>query len=87
MCMALALAMQTAVTEQIHLQHRVLVMTYLLFLSIGVYTKNRNFRLFMSSKLGKKNPLTVSDQNQHHLDKAADYDEQLFYDSLVANVQ
>ena len=53
----------------------------------GVYTKNRNFRLFMSSKLGKKSPLTVSDQNQYMPDKGGNSEEQLFCDSLVANVQ
>ncbi|GAB1609968.1 hypothetical protein Ahia01_001282700, partial [Argonauta hians] len=32
---------------------------------LGVYTKNRNFRLFLSSKLGRSNPLRVSDHCQY----------------------
>lgn len=30
------------------------------FVDSGVYTKNRNFRLFLSSKLGKARPLMIS---------------------------
>lgn len=30
------------------------------FVDTGVYTKNRNFRLFLSSKLGKARPLMIS---------------------------
>ena len=30
----------------------------------GVYTKNRNFRLFLSSKLRKKVPLVIAKENQ-----------------------
>ena len=41
----------------------------------------------MSSKLSKRNPLTLSDKNQYRTDKGADSEEQTFYDSLVANVQ
>ncbi|XP_029650693.1 DNA-directed primase/polymerase protein-like [Octopus sinensis] len=52
---------------------------------LGVYSKNRNFRLFLSSKLGKKNPFLVSDHNQYPTDQS---DQQsFFYDSLIANVQ
>lgn len=32
-----------------------------LFIDEGVYTKNRSFRLFMSSKLGKNTPLVISE--------------------------
>jgi hypothetical protein len=32
------------------------------FIDAGVYTKNRNFRLFLSSKLGKDRPLVISDK-------------------------
>ncbi len=32
------------------------------FIDSGVYTKNRNFRLFLSSKLGKNRPLIISSQ-------------------------
>ena len=41
----------------------------------------------MSSKLGKKNPLTVANQNQYRPDKGSNSEEQMFFDSLVANVQ
>lgn len=33
------------------------------FIDSGVYTKNRNFRLFLSSKLGKARPLMISDKS------------------------
>jgi len=32
--------------------------------AVGVYTKNRNFRLFLSSKLGKNNPLVLAEGNR-----------------------
>ncbi|XP_014789422.2 DNA-directed primase/polymerase protein isoform X1 [Octopus bimaculoides] len=52
---------------------------------LGVYSKNRNFRLFLSSKLRKKNPLLVSGHNQYPTDQS---DQQsVFFDSLIANVQ
>lgn len=66
---------------------------YLIFLKfdliVGVYTKNRNFRLFLSSKLGKKNPLIVSEQNEYCSPGNTQESklENIFYDSLVANVQ
>ncbi|XP_033761453.1 DNA-directed primase/polymerase protein-like [Pecten maximus] len=34
-----------------------------LFCDLGVYTKNRNFRLYLSCKLGKDNPLLLSFKN------------------------
>ncbi|XP_021365336.1 DNA-directed primase/polymerase protein-like [Mizuhopecten yessoensis] len=34
-----------------------------LFCDLGVYTKNRNFRLYLSCKLGKDNPLVLSPHN------------------------
>lgn len=33
------------------------------FIDSGVYTKNRNFRLFLSSKLGKDRPLMISSKS------------------------
>ena len=62
-----------------------------LFCDMGVYTKNRNFRLYLSKKLGKNNPLVLSSnntykphctENQHH--KA---EKQLFLDSLISNIR
>lgn len=32
-------------------------------LSLGVYTKNRNFRLYLSSKIGRNSPLVLSKKN------------------------
>ncbi|XP_069123432.1 DNA-directed primase/polymerase protein-like [Argopecten irradians] len=37
-----------------------------LFCDLGVYTKNRNFRLYLSCKLGKDNPLLLSSSNMYH---------------------
>ena len=53
----------------------------------GVYTKNRNFRLFMSSKLNKNNPLILSHRNQFKTVNGANSEENIFYESLVSNVQ
>jgi len=54
-----------------------------LFIDMGVYTKNRNFRIFQSSKIGKKSPLVLA--------KACKYpfasDKQLFLESLVCNTE
>ena len=33
------------------------------FIDLGVYTKNRNFRLYLSAKYGKSEILTVSDND------------------------
>ncbi|XP_053393469.1 DNA-directed primase/polymerase protein-like isoform X2 [Mercenaria mercenaria] len=59
------------------------------FCDTGVYTKNRNFRLFLASKLGKKNPLVVAAQNEFYSkgDSQQSKLENIFYDSLVANVE
>ncbi len=46
----------------------------------GVYTKNRNFRLFLSSKMNKKNPLVSAGEKECT-------DKELFLKSLVANVE
>ena len=35
------------------------------FCDLGVYSKNRNFRLFLSSKFEKKNPLVIAETNQY----------------------
>ncbi|XP_060083587.1 DNA-directed primase/polymerase protein-like [Ylistrum balloti] len=36
------------------------------FCDLGVYTKNRNFRLYLSRKLGKDNPLVLSSDNLYN---------------------
>ncbi|OQV26078.1 putative DNA-directed primase/polymerase protein [Hypsibius exemplaris] len=52
------------------------------FVDQGVYTKNRNFRLFQSSKLGKTNPLllTADCPLQEKTDR------EVFFLSLICNV-
>ncbi|ESP03872.1 hypothetical protein LOTGIDRAFT_230191 [Lottia gigantea] len=52
------------------------------FVDTGVYTKNRNFRLYLSSKLGKNNPLVLSDDNQF----LSNTQEDVFLASLISNV-
>ncbi|KAK3763490.1 hypothetical protein RRG08_012223 [Elysia crispata] len=59
------------------------------FCDLGVYTKNRNFRLYLSSKLKKNNPLKVALQNQHFPTKQsckseAFFDQDVFMASLVS---
>jgi hypothetical protein len=69
------------------------------FLDLGVYTKNRNFRLFLSSKRGKHRPLKWCPTSRFDPaqwiapvggdpagSRDADEDQRLFYASLVANV-
>lgn len=60
-----------------------------LFCDEGVYTKNRNFRLLHSTKLGKNTPLVVAPENQYipALKNGVSKDEQLFLDSLVTTVE
>ncbi|XP_064601582.1 DNA-directed primase/polymerase protein-like [Liolophura sinensis] len=58
----------------------------ILFCDTGVYTKNRNFRLFLSSKLKKNNPLVVSPDNTYGKSEQLTQ-EQLFMDCLISNVQ
>ncbi|CAN8003793.1 unnamed protein product [Ixodes hexagonus] len=55
-----------------------------LFIDEGVYTRNRNFRLFQCTKLRKNVPLVVSENDEYVRSLGADYDEQnIFLDSLV----
>ncbi|XP_035227110.1 DNA-directed primase/polymerase protein-like isoform X2 [Stegodyphus dumicola] len=52
----------------------------------GVYSKNRNFRMYLSTKYGKRAPLVLSAHNQYRPSvkvKLKDIDEIIFYDSLV----
>lgn len=60
----------------------------LLIFDIGVYTRNRNFRLYKSSKIGKLVALEVAEDNKFSL-KHLDISEenQYFLSSLVSNVR
>jgi len=64
------------------------------FLDTGVYTKNRNFRLFLSSKYGKQTRLGVSGhdlatvrmlENNHEV-KSFQVEREIFLNSLVTNM-
>ncbi|CAL8328794.1 unnamed protein product [Merluccius merluccius] len=59
-----------------------------LFVDLGVYTKNRNFRLYKSSKVGKNVALTVAEDNQFTPTplKSFSPEQSLFLASLVCNV-
>ncbi|XP_069833848.1 DNA-directed primase/polymerase protein isoform X2 [Dendropsophus ebraccatus] len=60
-----------------------------LFIDLGVYTKNRNFRLYKSSKLGKNVTFEVAEDNRF-AEKPSKYvskEEQLFLCSLISNVR
>ncbi|XP_062244460.1 DNA-directed primase/polymerase protein isoform X2 [Platichthys flesus] len=59
-----------------------------LFVDLGVYTKNRNFRLYKSSKLGKNAAFTVAENNQFtsQQKKGISSEESVFLASLVCNV-
>ncbi|GFG38177.1 hypothetical protein Cfor_04829 [Coptotermes formosanus] len=61
-----------------------------LFCDESVYTKNRHFRVYMSTKLNKNAPLIVSKENQYRREKICgnnySQDLQLFLDSLITYV-
>uniref|UniRef100_A0A4W4G4I7 DNA-directed primase/polymerase protein n=1 Tax=Electrophorus electricus TaxID=8005 RepID=A0A4W4G4I7_ELEEL len=59
-----------------------------LFVDLGVYTKNRNFRLYKSSKLGKNAAFTVAEDNAFvpKPDKHTTEEERIFLASLITNV-
>ncbi|XP_048094067.1 DNA-directed primase/polymerase protein isoform X1 [Alosa alosa] len=59
-----------------------------LFVDLGVYTKNRNFRLYKSSKLGKNAALVVAEDNQFipKPDRHLTMEENIFQASLISNV-
>ncbi|CAL8332424.1 unnamed protein product [Lota lota] len=59
-----------------------------LFVDLGVYTKNRNFRLYKSSKVGKNVALTVAEENLFSPRplKNLSPEQSLFLASLVCNV-
>ncbi|KAG7458644.1 hypothetical protein MATL_G00222740 [Megalops atlanticus] len=59
-----------------------------LFVDLGVYTKNRNFRLYKSSKVGKNAAFKVAEDNAFVAkpDKHVSAEESIFLASLVSNV-
>ncbi|XP_021164818.2 DNA-directed primase/polymerase protein [Fundulus heteroclitus] len=59
-----------------------------LFVDLGVYTRNRNFRLYKSSKVGKNAAFTVAEDNQFAAKpaKGASVEESVFLASLVCNI-
>uniref|UniRef100_A0A4W3J6N1 DNA-directed primase/polymerase protein n=1 Tax=Callorhinchus milii TaxID=7868 RepID=A0A4W3J6N1_CALMI len=59
------------------------------FVDLAVYTKNRNFRLYKSSKLGKNTSFEVAEDNQFipKPQKNISKEELIFLNSLVSNVR
>eukprot|EP01125_Pyxidicula_operculata_P000045 TRINITY_DN1005_c1_g3_i2.p1 TRINITY_DN1005_c1_g3~~TRINITY_DN1005_c1_g3_i2.p1 ORF type:complete len:530 (-),score=143.53 TRINITY_DN1005_c1_g3_i2:21-1610(-) len=53
-----------------------------LVIDMGVYSRNRNFRLFKSTKLGKNRPLVISKSNTFQYEDEKD----LFMCSIICNV-
>ncbi len=55
----------------------------------GVYTKNRNFRLYKSSKVGKNAAFTVAEDNMFipKPEKGISVEESVFLASLVCNLR
>ncbi|XP_015772124.1 PREDICTED: DNA-directed primase/polymerase protein-like [Acropora digitifera] len=67
--------------------------SFVTFCDEGVYTRNRNFRIFKSTKIGKNSHLVVSNQNmfkpslKDREGRFSKHQEYLFFlDSLVSNV-
>ncbi|KAM4051384.1 DNA-directed primase/polymerase protein isoform 1-T4 [Anomaloglossus baeobatrachus] len=60
-----------------------------LFIDLGVYTKNRNFRLYKSSKLGKNVTFEVAEDNKFVVKQSKHVleEEQIFLCSLISNVR
>uniref|UniRef100_A0A8D2CLZ7 DNA-directed primase/polymerase protein n=1 Tax=Sciurus vulgaris TaxID=55149 RepID=A0A8D2CLZ7_SCIVU len=60
-----------------------------LFVDLGVYTRNRNFRLYKSSKIGKCVTLEVAEDNKFFpkQSKSISEENQYFLSSLVSNVR
>ncbi|XP_069872502.1 DNA-directed primase/polymerase protein isoform X1 [Dipodomys merriami] len=60
-----------------------------LFVDLGVYTRNRNFRLYKSSKIGKCVALEVAEDNRFFpkQPKNVSTENQYFLSSLVSNVR
>ncbi|XP_004682561.1 PREDICTED: DNA-directed primase/polymerase protein [Condylura cristata] len=60
-----------------------------LFVDLGVYTRNRNFRLYKSSKIGKLATLEIAEDNRFIPKQSKNISEenQYFLSSLVSNVR
>ncbi|XP_066574283.1 DNA-directed primase/polymerase protein isoform X2 [Amia ocellicauda] len=60
-----------------------------LFIDLGVYTKNRNFRLYKSSKAGKNVAFTVAEDNRFvpKAHQRVSEEQQVFLSSIVSNVR
>ncbi|XP_008055415.1 DNA-directed primase/polymerase protein [Carlito syrichta] len=60
-----------------------------LFVDLGVYTRNRNFRLYKSSKIGKHVTLEIAEDNKFFPTQSKNISEeyQYFLSSLVSNVR
>ncbi|CAK6442561.1 unnamed protein product [Pipistrellus nathusii] len=60
-----------------------------LFVDLGVYTRNRNFRLYKSSKRGKPVVLEAAEDNRFSLteSESSSEEQQYFLSSLVSNVR
>lgn len=61
----------------------------MLFTKTGVYTKNRNFRLYKSSKVGKNAAFTLAEDNKFITApvKGRSAEESVFLASLICNVR
>ncbi|XP_053831316.1 DNA-directed primase/polymerase protein isoform X2 [Vidua macroura] len=59
-----------------------------LFVDLGVYTKNRNFRMYKSSKAGKNVILKIAEDNKFvpNCEKDVSLEEAYFLSSLICNV-
>ncbi|NWY61143.1 PRIPO protein, partial [Chionis minor] len=59
-----------------------------LFVDLGVYTKNRNFRMYKSSKAGKNVILKIAEDNKFvpHCEESISLEEAYFLSSLICNV-
>ncbi|XP_039921757.1 DNA-directed primase/polymerase protein isoform X3 [Hirundo rustica] len=60
-----------------------------LFVDLGVYTKNRNFRMYKSSKAGKNVILKIAEDNKFipNCEKDVSLEEAYFLSSLICNVR
>ncbi|NXM47325.1 PRIPO protein, partial [Gymnorhina tibicen] len=60
-----------------------------LFVDLGVYTKNRNFRMYKSSKAGKNVILKIAEDNKFipNCEKDISLEEAYFLSSLICNIR
>ncbi|XP_008947027.1 PREDICTED: DNA-directed primase/polymerase protein-like, partial [Merops nubicus] len=60
-----------------------------LFVDLGVYTKNRNFRMYKSSKAGKNVILKIAEDNKFvpNCEKNISLEEAYFLSSLICNIR